>query len=126
MRIIRSNQLEFVPASHEDPINPGVLKKILFKKGDLVEGAIQMINWAKLPMGRSFEKHYHTTMEEVYIILSGKAKIIIDKEEEYLEKGDAVLIPIKAAHQMTNISDEEVNYIALGIATGENGKTVNV
>ncbi|NMB56994.1 hypothetical protein GYA19_03600 [Candidatus Beckwithbacteria bacterium] len=29
MKIIRASDIQFVPASHEDPKNPGVLKKIM-------------------------------------------------------------------------------------------------
>ena len=124
MRIIRSKDLQFIPANHEDPNNPGVLKRVLFRKDDLIKGRIQMINWAKLLTGRSFEKHYHEDMLEVFIILNGKVKIIVDNEEDYLEKGDAVLIPVKAVHQMINKSQEDIDYIALGISTNDSGKTV--
>lgn len=125
MKIIRSNALQFIPASHEDLNDPGVLKKVLFAKDDLIKGQVQMINWARLLPKKSFEKHYHEDMQEVFIILNGKVKMIINEEEDYLEKGDAVLIPVKAAHQMVNKSAENIEYIALGISTGENGKTVS-
>jgi hypothetical protein len=47
MKIIRLRELKFVPAGHEDPKSPGVLIKILLKKGDLLAGQLQMVNWAK-------------------------------------------------------------------------------
>lgn len=126
MKIVRGKDLEFIPASHEDPKDPGVMKKVLLKAQDLISGQVQMINWAKLFPEKSFKDHYHEDMEEIFIIISGKAKIIIDQEEEVLEAGDAVLIPIGAHHQMINLFDGETDYIALGISLGKNGKTVNV
>lgn len=126
MTIIRGSDIDFIPASHEDPKNPGVLKKVLAKRDDLVDGRIQMINWAHLPVGKSFELHYHQDMEEVFIILSGEVEIRVGEETDNLGRGDAVIIPIKAVHQMKNISNQPVEYIAMGISTQEGGKTINV
>lgn len=126
MKIIRSSELEFIPASHEDPERPGSLKKVLARRTDLDAGNIQMINWALLPMEKSFESHYHQDMQEVFIILSGKVSITIDKETEALHTGDMVIIPQRAVHQMKNIGKKDVEYIAIGISQEGKGKTVNV
>ncbi len=126
MQVIRSKDLKYIPASHEDQSNPGVWKKILFKKADLVKGRIQMINWAKLPVGSTFRAHFHEDMVEVFIILNGKTSVRIDDEVENLEKGDAVVTPVKHVHQMTNICSEDVLYIVIGISRGLDGKTVVV
>lgn len=124
MKIVRFRNLRFIPASHEDQKNPGVLKKVLFEKDDLIDGRIQMINWAKLPKGKFFELHYHQDMDEVFIILSGKAKLRVGEKEVTLEKGDAVIAPMKKIQQMTNIGSNDVEYIVLGISTGQGGKTM--
>ena len=126
MHIIRSSELQYIPATHEDQQNPGSLKKVLAKRADIEDGSIQMINWALLPAGKSFEAHYHQDMEEVFIILSGKVEITIEKELETLTKGDLVIIPIKAVHQMENIGEVDVEYIAIGISKKGKGKTVSV
>jgi mannose-6-phosphate isomerase-like protein (cupin superfamily) len=126
MKIVRAKNLPFVPASHENPQNPGVLKKILLKKEDLVKGKIQMVNWARIPTGKTFQPHYHQSMEEIFIIVSGKAKIFVGEEEAVLRKGDAVIIPVGQVHKMTNISQKDVDYLVIGIVTGESGKTVVV
>lgn len=86
MKIIHFRKLEFIPAGHEDPKKPAVLKKVLFKKEDLVKGKIQMINWAKLTPNRSSKTHYHQNMEEVYIILNGKAELMIGDEKKSLKR----------------------------------------
>ena len=41
MRIVRASELNYEPASHEPPENPGVLKKVLARKTDLLEGQIR-------------------------------------------------------------------------------------
>lgn len=126
MKIIRSGQLQFIPASHEDPKAPGVLKKVLLQRDDLIDGKIRMINWAFLPVGKSFRAHYHEDMEEVFIILNGMAMIRIDKEETVLEKKDVVVVPIGKVHEMKNIGEEDVEYIVVGVSQEKGGKTVVV
>ncbi len=126
MKIVRFNSLDFIPASHEDPNDPGCVKKVLLQRGDLPEGRVQMINWARVLKGKSFSPHYHEKMIEVFIILSGKVTAKIDKEEEVLEKGDSVVAFEGQIHTFENLSEEDVDYIALGIVTNEGGKTVNV
>lgn len=126
MKIVRFKDLEFIPASHEDPKDPGALKKILLQRKDLPPGRIQMINWARIPIGKTFKPHYHESMIEVFIIISGKVKAKIDNEEAILEKGDMVIAMEKQVHTFENISNEPVNYFAMGMVTEEGGKTINV
>lgn len=125
MKKVSFNTLSFIPASHEDQNSPGVLKKVLFSGIDFIpEGKVEMINWALLPKDKSFIPHYHEDMDEIFIIISGKTRIKIGKEEELLEKGDAVLIPMRSIHEMENIGKKDVNYIVIGISLGKGGRTV--
>lgn len=126
MKIVRFNDLDFIPASHEDPKDPGALKKVLLKRDDIPPGRIQMINWAKIPVGKTFKPHYHEKMLEVFIIMNGKVKVKIDKEEAILEKGDMVIAKEGQVHTFENLSDEDADYIAMGIVTSEDGKTVTI
>lgn len=126
MKITRFNSLKFIPASHEDPQIPGALKKILLKRDDLPAGRIQMINWARIPKGKTFAPHYHEQMIEVFIIMNGQVKAKIGQEEAKLEKGDMAIAMEKEIHSFKNISEGDVDYFAMGIVTGEGGKTVNV
>lgn len=126
MKIVRFKDLRFIPASHEDPKDPGALKKILLKRDDAPPGRIQMINWAKIPVGKTFKPHYHEKMIEVFIIMSGKVRVKIDSEEAILEKGDMVIAMEGQTHTMENLSDKDVEYFAMGIITSEGGKTVNI
>lgn len=125
MHITKASRIDYIPASHESAQNPGVLKKVLARNTDLHEGNIQMINWALLPVGKSFEPHYHEDMQEVFIILTGLAEITIDRETALLESGDLVIIPPRSVHVMRNMGTEDVEYIALGISQTGTGKTIN-
>lgn len=124
MKIIKSALIPFIPASHEDPADPGVLKKILFSAEDLISGKIQMINWAKLLPGKSFRKHYHEDMDEIFIILNGKIALTVDKSENELNAGDAVLVSKNEVHTMKNFGEVSVEYLVLGIAGSKQGKTI--
>ncbi len=126
MKIVRFADLSFIPASHEDPKDPGALKKVLLRKDDLPEGTVQMINWARIPKGKTFAAHFHESMIEVFIIISGKVKAKIAADEAVLEKGDMVVAMERQVHSFENISDEDVDYFAMGIVTSEGGKSVNV
>lgn len=126
MKIVHFQDLDFIPASHEDPQNPGALKKVLLKRDDLPAGRIQMINWAKIPVGKKFKPHYHEKMIEVFIIMSGKVRVKIDQDEAILEKGDMVQALAGQVHTFENISDEDVDYIAMGVVTSEGGQTVTI
>lgn len=86
MRIIRGSEIEYVAASHEDPKNPGSLKKVLVRRDDLLDGQVQMINWAKLPVGKAFEAHYHEDMEEVFVIMRGKVEIVCGGKQSMQSK----------------------------------------
>ena len=115
MKIIHISDIPKEPASHEDPNDPGVLKQVLLRRDDIPSGRIQMVNWATMPPGKSFQLHEHRSMEEIYIIFSGTAKIRIGGEEAVLQKGDAVVIPPKTVHAMTNNGGEPIEYIVIGV-----------
>jgi mannose-6-phosphate isomerase-like protein (cupin superfamily) len=124
MRIIRFDSLPFVPAGHENPLSPGVLRKALLEKADLQPGRVQMVNWASMGVGKQFARHYHEDMQEIFVIVQGEAEITVETETATLRRGDAVLIDAREVHQMRNTCDESVEYFAIGITGEAGGKTV--
>ena len=126
MQIIRGSEIEFVPASHENPRDPGVLKRVLATRNDLLEGQVMMVNWSRLPAGKSFQSHYHEDMQEVFIILNGTITVTVNDETGELYGGDAILIDPREIHKMDNASHDDVDYIVFGISTQQDGKTVVV
>jgi mannose-6-phosphate isomerase-like protein (cupin superfamily) len=126
MKIARFSDQTFTPASHENPASPAVLKKVLLQKADLRPGRIQMVNWAVMPVGKQFAKHYHEDLQEIFVIMQGSVEITVDSETAVMHRGDAVVIDARQVHQMRNIGAEEVAYLAMGITAGAGGKTVVV
>jgi quercetin dioxygenase-like cupin family protein len=126
MQVIRGNEIEFEAASHEDPKNPGVLKRVLARKTDLIRGQVQMLNWSRLPQGSSFQSHYHEDMLEVFVMLGGPVAMEVDNNTVELKEGDAILIHPREVHKMENLSEGSVDYLVFGISTEEGGQTVIV
>jgi mannose-6-phosphate isomerase-like protein (cupin superfamily) len=126
MKTIASAGLSFVPAGHENPLSPGVLKKILLEKSDLQPGRVQMVNWASLGAGNKFARHYHEDMQEIFIIVQGRAEITVGAVTATLRRGDAVVIDPREVHQMLNSGMETVEYLAIGMTSEAGGKTVVV
>lgn len=126
MKIVRNADLEFTPASHEDPEDPGCLKKVLATKLDLMQGRVQMVNWSKLPLDKSFQSHYHEDMQEIFVVFCGEVAMNVSGNRYELGAGDAILIDPKEVHDMTNIGNEDVLYLVFGISAETGGKTVVV
>jgi len=63
------------------------------RRKDLLADRLQMVNWAKLGVGKFFRPHYHQDMEEIFVILKGKSRIRIQGEEAELGKEEVVVIP---------------------------------
>lgn len=124
MKVIKGNALELVPAAHEDPQNPGVLKKVFFKKDDFKDGRVVVVNWSVLPKGKSFALHYHESLQEIFIIFKGKVKAFVNDQEIILEGGDGLLVDYNEKHSMENISDEDVIFLMFGVSDNPQGKTV--
>lgn len=67
-----------------------------------------------LPAGASVPfVHAHKNNEEVYGILSGKGKVVIDGEEISLSTGDWVRISPSAKRQFFAANDSEISYICI-------------
>lgn len=60
---------------------------------------------------------YHNGRAETWIIINGKARVIIDGSSELYEAGDTILIPRKSKHRIENITDEILVFIE--IQTGD-------
>jgi mannose-6-phosphate isomerase-like protein (cupin superfamily) len=126
MKILRLKDLPFLPASHEDPRAPGVWKKILLEKREFVPGNLQMVNFAKMPVGSSFRPHYHEDMDEYFLLLKGIARVRVENEVAQVEGEEMVLLPRGRVHQMENIGPVDIDYIVIGISYGIGGKTVMI
>ncbi len=126
LKIVCLRDLKFVSASHEKPEYPGVFKKVLLEGREPPKGDLQMVNGAKLPLGKSFKAHSHQDMEEIFILVKGKARIRIGGEENKIGKEERVVMPMGEVHEMKNTGSEDVEYIVIGISQGRGVKKISV
>jgi mannose-6-phosphate isomerase-like protein (cupin superfamily) len=126
MKLVRATDRSFVPASHENPLAPGVWKKVLFDKTGFQPGQVQMVNWARLPGQSSFAPHYHEDMQEVFVLVEGVAEMTVAGQAVELRRGDAILVEPREVHRMRNAGQQDVEYLVFGVATGQTGRTVVV
>ena len=64
MKIIDIKKLPLIPASHENNKDPGALKKVILKDIDTKDNEyFKMLNWAIIPINKSFSSHYHEDMD---------------------------------------------------------------
>ncbi len=72
------------------------------------------ISMNTLPAGTNVPfVHAHKQNEEVYGILSGKGKVIIDKEEISLNTGDWLRISPEAKRQFFAAEDEDLSFLCI-------------
>ena len=123
---VQAKEIELIPASHEDPNDPGVLKKVLIAKNIIQPGKVQMVNFALLPAGKSFNRHYHEDMDEVFILLTGTAQMSVDDQIFPMTEHDVVVVPAMCHHEVKNNSEVAATYVVFGVSRDEGGKTINV
>ena len=93
MRIIRGSEIDFVPASHEDAKQPGVLKRVLATREELLDGRVQMINWASLPAGSSFRPH-HTSLLIVMFDTAARIGNFVGTHRCITDKHELIVVPV--------------------------------
>lgn len=117
MKKINQKDLTWEPASHEDPADPGVLKKVLVKHGDVdPKSKLMMINLARVPIGKTHIAYSHETMEEIFYFLEGEGEVEINGEKSKVGAGDRIIVPAKQVHLIRNTGPNELKFIGIGIA----------
>jgi len=126
MKHIPASQGQFVPASHEDSTQPGVLKRVIATHEDIPAGQVMMVNWARLPGGSSFRRHYHEDMQEVFVLISGHVGMTVGERTVQMTAGDTVIVDPHEIHEMENLQQSDAEYIVFGVSSGRGGQTVVV
>ena len=105
---------------------PAVLKKVLANSAEIQVGQIMMVNWSKLNPGMSFQPHYHEDMQGLFIVLAGQGVFNVAGKSVPIEPGDCVIVDPREIHSMHNPTENALLFLVIGIASGEDGKTVMV
>jgi mannose-6-phosphate isomerase-like protein (cupin superfamily) len=71
----------------------------------------QSLAEASLGAGGSTQRHYHARTEEIYFLLEGSGEMEIEGERRRVVRGDAVLIPPGAWHEIRADGDGELRFL---------------
>jgi len=63
----------------------------------------QSLAQATLEPGQTTRRHYHGQTEEIYLVLEGEGEMELEGERRTVGRGDAVLIPPGAWHEIRGI-----------------------
>jgi mannose-6-phosphate isomerase-like protein (cupin superfamily) len=63
--------------------------------------------------GEGSPRHYHAKTEEIYYIMSGSGKIVIDDKPYPVGPGHSILVPQGARHELTNTGNENLVYLCV-------------
>jgi len=108
--------LSSINGAPEEPVshNPAAKKKVWFRKGDLPP--FTQIARVVVPPGEVLTAHAHADMHELFIILEGTARMIVDGHPHDLKTGDAIALAPGESHELSNPSSEPLVFLVAGWA----------
>jgi mannose-6-phosphate isomerase-like protein (cupin superfamily) len=96
------------PVSH----TPAAKKRVWFRKGDLPR--FTQIARVVVPPGEVRAAHAPADMNELFLILEGTARMIVDGRPQDLKPGDAIALAPSKTHKLSNQSTEPIVFIVAG------------
>lgn len=85
------------------------IREILAPANSVVEK--QSLAEALLQPGQSTDEHYHPETEEIYYILTGRGRMVIEDEERDVGPLDGIAIPPGSRHKMYNTGTEDLVFL---------------
>ncbi len=71
----------------------------------------QSLAEAELQPGQATQRHYHGETEEIYFMLEGAGEMEVDGERARVGRGDAILIPPRAWHEIRADEGTELRFL---------------
>ena len=83
------------------------------------QGKLFVTFYTLMPGKTNYPYHHHSSMEEVYYIISGIGTLKTPSGDKKVVEGDVIVFPANpnGAHQLTNTSDEPLVYIDIDTAS---------
>lgn len=69
------------------------------------------VTWVDAAPGSQQSPHVHTDSEQIYVIVSGRGRMIVAGEEQEVHAGALVFIPAGAEHAIYNPGPEALVYV---------------
>jgi mannose-6-phosphate isomerase-like protein (cupin superfamily) len=73
----------------------------------------QSLAEATVPVDGATVAHYHRTTEELYLVVEGVGRLVLDGEERELGEGDCALIPPGATHKLFNTGSRPLRVLCV-------------
>lgn len=90
------------------------MKRVLVSNGD-VASPITQIAVTAFVEGEKAERHSHATMDEFFLIRSGRMSITVGDETEVFGADEFVSVPAGTAHEMEAVTDCEILTIGCAV-----------
>jgi len=107
-------QLSSINNASEEPVshNPAAKKRVWFRKGELPP--FTQIARVIVPPGEVLTAHAHGDMHELFIILEGTARMVVDGSVHQLSGGEAISLAPGESHELSNTSDGQLVFLVVG------------
>jgi len=69
------------------------------------------LGYVSVDNGNSTVTGFHDDEEEIYVILKGRAILMMDNEEQEVGPGSVAYVPRNTKHKMACISEEKLEYL---------------
>lgn len=80
-----------------------------------VQGALDYVDFARLPPGASVGPHDHPGGEEVYVLLSGSGVVSVDGQESRVRAWDVVINPPGSTHALRNDGQDALEFVVFKV-----------
>jgi quercetin dioxygenase-like cupin family protein len=81
------------------------------RTGDETNGELLEMEAIYRPSSPLPPAHFHPKQEEIFAVLSGSLRFVVDGREQMVSPGDRIVIPPGAVHAASNPSSEETRVI---------------
>ena len=115
--------LSSIIGAPEEPVshNPAAQKQVWFRKGELPP--FTQIARVVVPPGEVLTAHAHTDMHELFIILEGTARMVVDGVPYDLSECEAIALAPGESHELSNRSNDSLVFLVAGWTSEPKSRT---
>jgi mannose-6-phosphate isomerase-like protein (cupin superfamily) len=89
----------------------GQTSHVLLAKGEFGSRRLT-ITWVECPPGSVQPVHRHEGAEQVYVIVTGRGRMIVGKAEQEVSRGTLVFVPPSTDHAIKNEGQEVLTFVS--------------
>lgn len=105
-KVVDARMFEFQPY----PRGSAAIKRIVEQKA-VGSQRLAGLGFLELPPGGIFPEHTHPEREEVYYVLSGSGKILVEGQEVEAQEGITLYVSGETPHGLRNVADKPLRVV---------------